>query len=292
LISGAILQEASGMAKAEFGRSWWSRQFLEAIEKFTDSGRLSRGRSYARGNKVTSFEIKDGKVTATVRGSVNPYFGVYKEPLYITTIDFAPISEAQWTAAIAAIASKAGFLSKLMLQEIPENIEEPFAALGINLLPKHRQDLNTNCSCPDYSNPCKHIAGVYYLLGAALDLDPYLLFELRGMSREQFQTALEATSLGKSLVQELQEKAITPQPIAYYYPQPAQIPVAVADLRTFWMGTKRLPKHIEMPTPSSVSGILLKKQGDLPPFWEGQASVLAAMDEIYDRVKTKNKDVL
>ncbi len=280
------------MAKAEFGRSWWSQRFVSAIEKFTDAGRLSRGRSYARGNKVKSFNIQDGVVTAQVRGSVNPYFGVYKEPLYLTTIEFTPITEPQWNAAIAFIAAKSGFLSKLMMNEIPENIEEPFATLGIHLLPQTRKELKTHCSCPDYSNPCKHIAGVYYLLGAELDRDPYLLFELRGMSRERFQAALAATPLGKALAAELNGAVIVPQPIAHYYPQPAMVPVGAIDLRTFWLGQKRLPKDLALPVPSLVSGVLVKKQGDFPPFWEADGSFLEVMEEIYDRVKTKNKPVL
>ncbi|NJR71153.1 MAG: hypothetical protein HC771_22845 [Synechococcales cyanobacterium CRU_2_2] len=280
------------MAKAEFGRSWWSQRFVGAIERFTDSGRLSRGRSYARGNKVKSFDINAGTVTAQVRGSVNPYFGVYKEPLYRTTIEFTPISEPQWNAAIAFIASKSGFLSKLMMNEIPENIEEPFATLGIHLLPQTRKELNTNCSCPDYSNPCKHIAGVYYLLGAALDRDPYLLFELRGMSRDRFQKALAETPLGKALAQELNSAEIVPQPIESYYPRPALVPVGESDLKTFWMGNKRLPKDLPLPVPSLVSGVLVKQQGDFPAFWEGDSSFLETMEEIYDRVKTKNQSVL
>jgi uncharacterized Zn finger protein len=280
------------MAKAEFGRSWWSQRFVSAIEKFTDSGRLSRGRSYARGNRVTFFDIQAGVVTAKVRGSVNPYFGVYKEPLYSTTIEFTPITEPQWNAAIAFIASKSGFLSKLMMHEIPENIEEPFSTLGIHLLPQTRKELKTDCSCPDYSNPCKHVAGVYYLLGAALDRDPYLLFELRGMSRERFQAALTATPLGKALAAELNGAAIVPQPIEHYYPRPAIVPVGAIDLRTFWLGQKRLPKDVVLPVPSPVSGVLVKKQGDFPPFWEAEGSFLEVMEEIYDRVKTKNKTVL
>jgi uncharacterized Zn finger protein len=122
-----------------------------------------------------------------------------------------------------------------MLNEIPENIEEPFATLGIHLLPRTHKELKTQCSCPDYSNPCKHIAGVYYLLGAELDRDPYLLFELRGMSRDQFQAALAETPLGKALAQELNGAEIVPQPIAAYYPRPALVPVGAADLKTFWM---------------------------------------------------------
>jgi uncharacterized Zn finger protein len=280
------------MAQSEFGRSWWSQRFISTIERFTDSARLGRGRSYARGNKVKSFTINDGVVTAQVRGSINPYFGVYKEPTYTTTIEFTKISQPLWTAAIAFLASKAGLLSKLMMNEIPENIEEPFKTLGIRLLPEQHQDLKTHCSCPDYSNPCKHIAGVYYLLGEALDRDPYLLFELRGMPRDDFQAALEATPLGKALAQEMKGKVIEPQPIERYYPQPKGIAMAKMDVRTFWMGPKPLPKSLETPTNCPVSGILVKKQGDFPDFWEGESSFLGVMVDLYDRVKTKNKDLL
>lgn len=73
---------------SKFSRTWWGKKFIEALEQLSDAGRLSRGRSYACNGKVKSFEIKDGVVTAQVRGSVNPYFGVYKESLYITTPRF------------------------------------------------------------------------------------------------------------------------------------------------------------------------------------------------------------
>jgi uncharacterized Zn finger protein len=71
---------------AQFSRTWWGQRFITALEKLMDSGRLSRGRSYARNGKVLNFEIKGGLITAQVRGSVNPYFGVYKEPLYVTPL--------------------------------------------------------------------------------------------------------------------------------------------------------------------------------------------------------------
>ena len=63
---------------SQFTRTWWGNKFIDGLERFTDSGRLGRGRSYARNDKVKSFKINDGLVMAEVRGSVNPYFGVYK----------------------------------------------------------------------------------------------------------------------------------------------------------------------------------------------------------------------
>ncbi|GAB4301793.1 MAG: hypothetical protein Kow0091_00360 [Geminocystis sp.] len=65
---------------SKFSKTWWGQRFIEALESFTDSGRLSRGRSYANNGKVKEYKITKGKITAKVRGSVNPYFGVYKEP--------------------------------------------------------------------------------------------------------------------------------------------------------------------------------------------------------------------
>jgi uncharacterized Zn finger protein len=56
----------------------------------------------------------------------------------------------------------------------------------VALFPARDADLITSCDCPDFSNPCKHIAAVYYLLAELFDRGPFLLFRLRGMGREQF----------------------------------------------------------------------------------------------------------
>lgn len=274
---------------AQFSRTWWGQRFIVELEKIMDSGRLSRGRSYARGGKVKSFEIQGGSITARVRGSVNPYFGVYKEPLYTTTIEFKAISAANWSAAIAFVASKASLISRLMLNEIPDNIETAFAKLDLHLLPHSQSDFKTSCSCPDWSNPCKHIAGVYYLLAAQLDQDPFLLFELRGLSRQALQQELAKSPLGQALSAELAISNALPEPDPTYYTQPVvQSPETVPSLKDFWLGAKRLPQTIESPPQVNVSAILVKKQGDFPPFWPKEGSFIGVMEELYERVRTKN----
>jgi uncharacterized Zn finger protein len=278
---------------AQFSRTWWGQRFITALEQFTDSGRLSRGRSYARGNKVKSFEIKDSLVTAKVRGSINPYFGVYQEPLYTTEIEIQPISAANWSAAIAYISSKAGFISRLMLNEIPDHIEDAFSTLGLHLLPHQKSEFKNRCSCPDESNPCKHIAGVYYLVAAELDRDPFLLFELRGLSRADLQSELAKSPLGKALSTALEGQQLSPQPVASYYTQPeANALSSDVSLKEFWQGAKRVPNLVEPASQNRVPAILIKKQGDFPAFWHKDHSFIATMEELYQRVKTKNRDVL
>lgn len=277
---------------ANFSRTWWGQRFLTAIEQITDAGRLGRGRSYARGNKVKSFTIKDGLVKAQVRGSVNPYFGVYKEPLYETSIEFEPISKANWAAAIAFVASKASLISRLMLNEMPDNIEDAFTKLDLNLLPRKNSNFTTQCSCPDWSNPCKHIAGVYYLLAAELDQDPFLLFELRGLSRENLQKELAKSPLGQALSAEITAQQTEPEPDTSYYTQPLTTPAPeIEQLKDFWQGEKRLPQTINAPPSTGVSGILVKTQGDFPAFWPKEQSFLAVMEEFYDRVRDKSSAV-
>ncbi|MEG4519916.1 MULTISPECIES: SWIM zinc finger family protein [unclassified Microcoleus] len=273
---------------SQFTRTWWGNKFIEGLERFTDSGRLGRGRSYARNGKVKSFGMNDGLVMAQVRGSVNPYFGVYKEPLYITQIEFEPISQEKWQMAIAQMASKASFISRLLLNEMPDNIENAFSPLGLHLLPSSREDFKTTCSCPDYSNPCKHIAGVYYLVAAELDKDPFLLFELRGLSKEVLHRELAKTPLGMALSAELTADAAAPVAVDSYYTQAIASEAPTVSLKEFWHGAKRLPQTIEVAAPSGVSAIVVKKQGDFPQFWHKDGSFIEAMEELYLRVK-KNK---
>lgn len=274
---------------AKFSRTWWGDRFIQALEAFTDDNRLKRGRSYASGGKVKSFEIDLNKITAKVRGSVNPYFGVYKEPTYNIEIQITPIAKNRWNEAIQQLSSKASIISRLLLNEVPENIEDTFSHLGLHLLPHSSKDFKTKCSCPDYANPCKHIAGVYYLVASQLDNNPWLLFELRGLSKAELQAKLADSPLGKALSEELNTKEIPLElSNSLYTKLEKQSLNQMPNAREFWLGTKRLPQTIEVATQSSICAILIKKQGDFPDFWHNDASFIETMEELYQRVKTKN----
>jgi uncharacterized Zn finger protein len=276
---------------AKLSRTWWGQKFLAALEPFTDEGRLTRGRRYAGDKRILHFQMRDGTVTATVRGNVNPYFGVYEEPRYAVKIEIVPISTTNWKQVIQHLSSKAGLVSKLLMQEMPDNIEEAFRALQLNLLPHNQKDFKiTECSCPDWANPCKHIAGVYYRLASLLDYDPLLLFELRGLSREQLREELSQSALGKILATTLIDEDQEMTGAAHYFTPPLlEAPPESLSQRAFWSGTKRLPTHLEPVMPAVVPAIPLKKAGDFPAFWHKNSSFIEVMEEFYQRVRTKNK---
>ncbi|WP_287129577.1 SWIM zinc finger family protein [Candidatus Cyanaurora vandensis] len=272
-------------------RTWWGRRFITALEEFCDPARLSRGRAYLRNGRILSFVIADGRVTATVRGSVNPYFGTYTEPHYNTGLSLTPIPSQDWERIIARLASQASTVTRLLMNEVPEDIEASFVSCQ-TLLPEREQDFKTDCSCPDYENPCKHVAGVLYRLAAELDHNPLLLFELRGLSRAELHNQLRRDPLGQSLAAGLEEQSPVPELSAAYYTSPQLQTRPETSLKEFWQGSKRLPQDLTAPEPTAIPALLLKTEGDYPAFWERENSFLAAMEGIYERVRTKNQSVL
>ncbi len=274
----------------QFSRTWWGQRFIEALERFTDPGRLGRGRSYASNGRILDYTLANGTVSARVRGSINPYFGVYKEPIYETSITIQAISASDWTKVIHKLAARADLVTKLLMNEMPDTIEEVFSELHLHLLPYSESDFITDCTCPDYSNPCKHVAGVYYLLASALDNDPFLMFELRGLSRENLRIELARTPLGQILASALVESDVAVEPVEAYYTRPSQNKAPITSHKEFWTGARRLPP----PTPAvrtSVPALLIKKQGAYPPFWDKDVSFINVMEELYGRVRTKNRQM-
>jgi len=272
---------------SKFSKTWWGQRFIEALESFTDSGRLSRGRSYANNGKIKEYKITKGKITAKVRGSVNPYFGVYKEPLYKTEISLTPISEKDWERAIALLSSQASFVSKLLMNEMPDNIEEVFyQKLKLHLLPYNSKDFDTDCSCPDWSNPCKHIAGVYYLIASEIDRDPFLLFELRGLKKEKLHQELMRSPLGQILSQGLTTENLAPEPAESYYSKPILVTAnSNINQKEFWQGEKRIPEHLPDNSPNTIPAIVVKKAGDYPQFWDQDSSFIEVMSDFYTRIR-------
>jgi uncharacterized Zn finger protein len=271
----------------EFSRTWWGQRFLDALETCTDPGRLARGRTYARNGRILDCQIEGNRVTAHVRGSVNPYFHVYSEPIYTTTVAMKAIQPGEWYRVITDLSQRAGFVTRLLMNEMPDSIDNAFADLGINLLPHDEHDFDAHCSCPDWGSPCKHIAGVYFLMAASLDSDPFLLFELRGLPRETLREHLLRSPLGSILAAELAPREITVEPDTSFYTRPIEEPAPAVGYREFWQGARQLPELLPA-TPPAVPALLIRKQGEYPGFWRKNASFIETMEEVYARVRAKS----
>ena len=251
------------------GERWWAKRWIAVLSGFDLGARLTRGRSYARSGQVLSVVIAPGVVNAKVQGS--------RPSPYKVSIKLAPLAPQAWERVIAELAARAIFLAKLLAGEMPADIEETFQQAGTPLFPTTSRDLVTDCSCPDWSNPCKHIAAVYYLLGEEFDRDPFLIFTLRGLPREELLRRLHGLEVATQPA--APSRDITPEPLpidptAFWAAPPAPVALAAGELH-----------------PSAVTAPLLRRLGDFP-FWRGAEPVLAALTPAYAEASLRAGDLL
>ena len=168
-----------GKERKRFGATWWGKKWIDGVEKRGESGRMSRGRAYARADKVYGIKIQKGKVIAQVQGNS----GRYK-----VHVGFPEFKSQEWDRIIATMR-KSPALGTILSNELPENIDR---IIGKPLI-HPGQDIR--CSCPDWERPCKHLAALYYVLSDEIDKAPQILFMLRGMGPQDLYRQLTMSDL-------------------------------------------------------------------------------------------------
>ncbi len=259
------------MEEAQPSREWWAQQWIDVLESFGWVRRLARARVYAREGNVLEIEFKGPKVFARVQGTA-------PEP-YKVTLSLDSFSDEQWSYVVESMAQRAIFSAKLLAGEMPQNINEVFTANGLSLFPFTKFDIHSKCSCPDPANPCKHIGAVYYLLGDRFSEDPFVLFQLRGRTKDQI---IEALRKIRSTADETTDEVSTTgdnetELIAQPLPQPLKI-------EQFWHYADHLePSLVVIVPPSSetvldVLGAMPLKPGATAPAPSSPPATQVAMD--------------
>jgi uncharacterized Zn finger protein len=248
--------------RGSIGETWWSKRWVSILESFDLGARLTRGRNYARKGQVISINVDPGIVRAKVQGTRS-------EP-YDVKIKLMPLSDAEWEKATTAMASKAVFAARLLSGEMPQNIEEAFSESGISLFPRNGDDLMTDCSCPDWSNPCKHIAAVYYLLAEQFDCDPFLIFKLRGRTKEQIIEALR----------NMRSTGVLQEPDGIPELDSDNVLDGAKHLDSYWQNGGKLDLLEVNPSGPEVENAVLKRLGN-SPFSIGNVNLATLLSKAY-----------
>jgi len=256
-----------------YALSWWAARWISAMENLVDGRRLSRGRSYARDGQVLSIEERSGGMVSHVQGSrLKPYR---------VSIEITPLSNFEWDKVLDVLASQAIFAAQLLAGEMPHNIEEAFETAGTSLFPARLGDLNTNCTCPDWANPCKHVAATHYILAERFDEDPFLIFRLRGRTNEEILSELRKRRGGAAETETEEINAPLGEERVEVKPLPAEAEVfyrLAAPLDSFSLSFKE--PVVEM--------AVLKRLGD--PNFLNNESLLADLEGVYRSVRLSALD--
>jgi len=224
-------------------REWWAQRWIDVLESFGWVRRLARARNYAREGHVLKIEFRGYKVHALVQGTA-------PEP-YRVVLHLDPFDDEQWGYIIESLSQQAIYTAKLLAGEMPQNIESVFTANGLSLFPFTKFDIHSRCTCPDPANPCKHIGAVYYTLGDRFSEDPFVLFQLRGRTKEQLLSALRELRQGQS------NTPVTPDTTA-------QQALPHVDLSHFWTYHHQLEPSLVVIAPNPGSETVLDLLGTLP----------------------------
>ncbi len=267
--------------RGAIGEQWWSRRFISVLESYGMSGRLARGRSYARAGQVLDFELSQGKVTARVQGSrVRPYQ---------VRLGVLPLTTAQWRRVQDRLASQALFRAKLLAGEMPHEIEEVFDDCGTPLFPRSAGDLDMHCSCPDWGVPCKHLAAVCYVLAEEFDRDPFGLLAWRGRGREELLAALRQIQAAGPAVPAGAAAGTDPRSWRASLDGPAS-PLAEC-LEAFWspgLSPARLRALSTAPSPAAPD--LLLRMFPAPPVKAGGKDLAELLTPAYYRLASDDTE--
>jgi len=263
----------------ELASSWWARRWMATLDGFGWGGRLARGRTYTRNRRVVDVDVAPGLVRARVQGS--------RPSPYRIEMTVEPFADAVWDRVVGALARQAIYTAKLLAGELPAEVVQLCDMAEAPLFPGHPDEIVMKCSCPDWAVPCKHVAAVHYALAAELDRDPFLLFRLRGRTREELTAALRARrgSFGSAGAARQAAEGTESQATDAETPGSDDIPID-----GFWEhGAELNDLHFEI-RPPDVPGAVLRLLGR-PPGWGGQDDLLETLHDLYRVASASVRDV-
>lgn len=161
-----------GAARA---RTWWGKAWVRAIEEAAYAeADLRQGRSLARSGRIGGITVDEGSYLAAVADG---------DEVWTVSGGLPVLDEQQVRALAETVAAESGRVAALLAGDLPIDLVEHAEEAGVELLP-YGGELEAACTCPAWAEPCPHALAVLYQLAWLIETDPLVLFQLRGLGRD------------------------------------------------------------------------------------------------------------
>lgn len=251
--------------RGSFATNWWSKLWVENFEVKTDSGRLTRARSYARSGQTKDLEIAPGLVKASVQGTAGKPYQI--------TVAITPYSKEQIEAIYQGLSSQPMLVAQMLNNDLPEEFDKLLKDLDLFLIPRYNKDMDVSCDCLDWGDPCKHSAAILYLIAEEIDKNPFLLLKMLGIEKDKLLEKLKPTGIKKK---QAQPTAIAEEPLS-------------ADPDVFW--GKACQGQIKPIAPAQFPAAMIRRLGAIP-FWRSDSDFMKLMEESYSKVGARLMSLL
>lgn len=255
------------------GLPWHALRFLNAVEQNILPEAKVMAMEYAEAGQIAGYTVQSGVIEAQVQGrGARPYQ---------VRITVAPLTREEWDRVIERMANEAVYAARLLTGEVPESIEECFAVVGRSLLPTPADPLATACDC-GLPQPCKHVAAAGYLLAERIEVDPVVLFALRGLEGERLLEKLqEQRTLQTSGVSQAHASAS-------HEDDTSGLPPLERCVDDYWRPGPPLEDAIGAPPAEHVPHALLRRMGPSP--MGGKFPMVGLLASIYDSIRAATPD--
>ncbi len=293
-----------------FPESWAAQRWMRLIEQAAPGETLIAGLGYASAGQTRRLSFEPGRVVAAIQGS--------QYTPYDTVLAVRPYAHDASEKLIAAMSDQAVHAAKLLAGELLPSIEDVFAPLGMRLFPIETVEVEPRCTCkearglaapsavgvaslreqsataaldPDSPAPtpqrgpiwCKHACCLAYLVAERFAHDPFLMFTLRGLPKDELLERLRqrrvvaGSALGGALVYQPAVPGVSDAP-----PQPLE-----QRIDNFWEAGPELAMLDAPVEPPQVSHPLLRRLGPSPMGGTGKFPLVGLLATCYEVISQR-----
>lgn len=156
--------------------TWWGRAFVRSFEELSvGTPDLVDARALARSGRLGAIMVIEAMASSVVDLTI--------DAAVLAQIRVRRLDAASWATFAEETARESGFAAALESENLPVDLVEHADEAGVELLPG-TDDIDTACECDAWTQPCAHVLALLYQLAWQIDRDPYVLFLLRGRTRE------------------------------------------------------------------------------------------------------------
>jgi uncharacterized Zn finger protein len=111
-------------------------------------------------------------------------------------VKIQPLDPKRWQAIKKKCAGEIGSVVELLQGKLSKHVLGIVTDKKEGLFPAPNE-IDLDCSCPDWATMCKHVAATLYGVGVLLDKSPELFFKLRGVDHLELIDSSVSIATGK-----------------------------------------------------------------------------------------------
>jgi uncharacterized Zn finger protein len=175
-VTAVLHPRVSARRGAARAHSWWGKAWVRAVEEAAYAeAHLRDARSLARSGRIGGITVDDGSFLAAVADG---------DEVWTVSGSLPVLDEGAVEALVETVAAESGRVAALLAGDLPFGLVEHAEEAGVELLP-YGVELESTCSCAGWADPCAHALAVLYQLAWLVESDPLVLFQLRGLGRDE-----------------------------------------------------------------------------------------------------------